>query len=126
MSQIKKKLRELQDFLREEEQTETNTIPEISIHTNASPPILKPIIKEDDRRMSPRHRIEFETVVFCAGVSFRTNDSLCGPSARVLSVQRQKLGSSAAFTAFNFYANTRGAKKKARAAFRNASSNSIV
>jgi hypothetical protein len=70
MSQTKKKPQEFSD---EQTQTATNTKPEISIHTNPLPPILQPIIKDDDdRRGNPRHKIEFETVIFCAGVSFRT------------------------------------------------------
>ena len=58
-----------------------NSDPEISVYMDAPPPILVPIEKPDDRRVTPRFRAEFETVIFCAGVSFRTktiNVSLTG------------------------------------------------
>ncbi len=48
------------------------TRPEISIHLTAKPPVLTPILKKSERRGAPRYKAEFETVIFCEGVSFRT------------------------------------------------------
>ena len=53
-------------------ETTNVTAPEISIHFNAAPPHLKPLSYTDNRRTEPRYRVEFETVVFCSGTSFRT------------------------------------------------------
>ena len=62
-------------------QEETFSKPEISLNLRAKPVRLEPLPDKKERRVSPRYALEFETVIFCRGTSFRTktcNVSLSG------------------------------------------------
>lgn len=63
-----KKKKQFQSIYKEEALTE----PGIEIHPDAKPPNLEPIPDSGDRRTTPRHPLEFETIIFHKGISFRT------------------------------------------------------
>jgi hypothetical protein len=65
-----KKKKQFQSIYRDEE--DVLTAPGIEIHENPKPPKLEPIPDSGERRGTPRFKIEFETIIFCDGVSFRT------------------------------------------------------
>lgn len=74
----KKKKKQFQSIYNEDEAV---TSPGIDLHAHAEPPKLVPLPDPSERRKDPRYAVEFETVVFCKGQSFRTktiNVSLSG------------------------------------------------
>lgn len=78
MALKKKKKKQFQSLYDEDEAV---TSPAIELHPKAEPPKLVPLPDPEERRKDPRYAIEFETVVFCKGMSFRTrtiNVSLSG------------------------------------------------
>lgn len=63
------------------EEDDDLTSPGIEIHENPKIPKLEPLPDAGERRNAPRFMVEFETVIFCQGNSFRTktiNVSLTG------------------------------------------------
>ena len=51
--------------------TDVSERPEISIHFEAGPPILKPLV-EDDKREGPRFKANFEVTLIYESITFRT------------------------------------------------------